>query len=44
MMWMMKVLTLTLYLLARVTLTLILSSTMIDCFQKVSFQGFTLVI
>ena len=39
-----KLLVLTLYLLARITLTLISSSTIIGCFKKVSFQGFNLVI
>ena len=41
---MMKFLALTLYLLARTTLTLISSSAIIVSFQKVSFQGFNLVI
>ena len=41
---MMKFLALTLYLLARITLALILSSSIILCFQKFSFQGFNLVI
>ena len=41
---MMKFLALTLYLLARMTLTLISSSAIIDCFIKVNFQGFNLVI
>ena len=41
---MMKFLALTLYLLARITLTLISSSAIIDCFIKVNFQGFNLVI
>ena len=38
----MKLLPLTLYLLARITLTLI-SSAIIGYFQKVNFQGFNLV-
>ena len=41
---MMKFLALTLYLLARITLTLISSSAIFGCFKKVNFQGFTLVI
>ena len=41
---MMKFLALTLYFLARVTLTVISSSDIILCFQKVNFQGFNLVI
>ena len=41
---MMKFLASNLYSLARVTLTLILSSAIILCFQKVNFQGFNLVI
>ena len=41
---MMKFLALTLYLLARITLTLISSSAIIGCFQKLNFQGFNLVI
>ena len=41
---MMKILALTLYLLARITLTLISSPAIIDCFRKVNFQGFDLVI
>ena len=41
---MMKFMALTLYLLARITLALILSSAIILCFQKVTFQGFNLVI
>ena len=41
---MMKFLALTLYLLARITLTLISSSAITVCFQKVNFQGFNLVI
>ena len=41
---MMKFLALILYLLARITLTLISSSYIIDCFEKVNFQGFNLVI
>ena len=40
----MKFLALTQYLLARITLTLISSSDIIFCFQKVNFQGFNLVI
>ena len=40
----MKFLALTLYLLARITLTLISSSAIIGCFQKLNFQGFNLVI
>ena len=40
----MKLLALTLYLLARITLTLISSSAFIGCFQKLSCQGFNLVI
>ena len=40
----MKFLALTLYLLARITLTLISSSAITGCFQKVNFQGFNLVI
>ena len=40
----MKLLALTLYLLARITLTLISSSAIIGCFQKLNFQGFNLVI
>ena len=39
---MIKFLALTLYLLARITLTLILSSAIIGCFKKVHFQGFNL--
>ena len=39
-----KFLVLTLYLLARITLTLISSSAIIGFFKKVSFQGFNLVI
>ena len=39
-----KFLALTLYLLARITLTLISSFAIIDCFKKVDFQGFNLVI
>ena len=35
-----KFLALTLYLVARKTLYLIASPAIIDCFQKVSFQGF----
>ena len=41
---MMNFLILTLYLLARITLTLISSSAITGCFQKVSFQEFNLVI
>ena len=41
---MMKFLALTLYFLARITLTLITSFAITGCFQKVSFQGFNLVI
>ena len=41
---MMKILALTLYLLARITLTLISSPAIIGCFRKVNFQGFNLVI
>ena len=40
---MMKFLALTLYLLARITLTLISSSAIISCFQKDNFQGINLV-
>ena len=40
----MKLLALTLYLLARITLTLISSPVIIGCFRKVSFQGFNLII
>ena len=39
---MMKFLALALYLLARITLTLILSSAAISCLQKVDFQEFNL--
>ena len=39
-----KFLALTLYLLAIITLTLISSSAFIDCFKKVDFQGFNLII
>ena len=39
---MMKFLALALYLLARITLTLILSSAVISCLQKVDFQEFNL--
>ena len=39
---MMKFLALTLYFLARITLTLITSFAITGCFQKVSFQGFNL--
>ena len=41
---MMKFFALTVYLLARITLTLIPSSAIIGCFKKVNFQGFNLVI
>ena len=41
---MMKFLALTLYLLVRITLTLISSSAIIGCFEKLSFQAFRLVI
>ena len=41
---MIKFLALILYLLARTTLTLIWSSTIIGCFKKVDFQGLNLVI
>ena len=41
---MMKFLALTLYLLARVTLTLISSFAITSCFQKVNFQAFNLLI
>ena len=41
---MMKFLVLTLCLLARVTLTLISSASIIGCFQKVNFQGINLLI
>ena len=41
---MMKFLALTLYLLARITLTLISSAAIIGYFRKVSFQGFDLII
>ena len=41
---MMKVLALTSYLLARVTLTLLSSFAITDCFQKVVFQGFDVVV
>ena len=40
----MKFLALTLYLLARITLTLISSTAIIGYFQKLNFQGFNLVI
>ena len=40
----MKFLALTLYLLPRITLTLISSCAIIHCFKKVIFQGFNLVI
>ena len=41
---MMKFLALTLDLLARITLTLILSFAITGCFQKVNFQGFNSVV
>ena len=41
---MIKSLTWTLFLLARITLTLTSSSAIIGCFQNVNFQGFNLVI
>ena len=41
---MMKFLTLAVYLLTRITLVLISSSAIIDCFEKVNFQGFNLVL
>ena len=41
---MMKFLALTLYLLARITLTLISSTAIIGCFQKSNFHGFNSVI
>ena len=41
---MIKLLALTLYLLARITLTLISSFAILGCFWKVSFQGFNLII
>ena len=41
---MLKFLALTLYLLARIILTLICSSAIIVCFQKVNFQRFNLLI
>ena len=40
----MKFLALTMYLLARITLTLISSPAIFGCFRKVNFQGFNLVI
>ena len=40
----MKFLALTLYLVVRITLTLISSPAIIGCFRKASFQGFNLVI
>ena len=40
---MMNFLALTLYLLARIALTLILSTAIIGCFQKLNFLGFNLV-
>ena len=41
---MMKILALTLYLLARITLALISSPAIIGCFRKVNLQAFNLVI
>ena len=41
---MMKFLSLTLYLVTRITLTLISSPAIISCFRGVNFQGFSLVI
>ena len=41
---MMKLLALTSYLLARITLTLMSSFAITSCFQKVNFQTFNLVI
>ena len=41
---MMKLVALTLYFSARITLTLISSSAIIGCFKKLIFQGFNLVI
>ena len=41
---MMKFFVLALYLLARITLTLTSSSAATDCFQKVNFQEFNLII
>ena len=41
---MMKFLALTLYLVVRITLTLISSPAIIGCFRKINFQGFNLVI
>ena len=43
-MGMMKFLALTVYLVARITLTLISSPAIFGCFQKVNFQGINLVI
>ena len=40
----MKFLALTLYLVARITLTLISSPAIIGCFRKGNFEGFNLVI
>ena len=40
---MMNFFDLTLYLVARITTTLVSSPGIIGCFQKVNFQGFTLV-
>ena len=40
----MKFLVLTLYFLARITLTLISSSVITGCFQKVNFQGFNFLL
>ena len=41
---MIKFLALTLYLVVRITLTLISSPAIIGCFRKINFQGFNLVI
>ena len=41
---MIKLLALTLYLLVRITMTLISSSAITGCFQKDHFQGFNLVV
>ena len=41
---MMKFLALILYLVVRITLTLISSPAIIGCFRKINFQGFNLVI
>ena len=41
-MGMMKFLALTLYLVVRITLTLISSPDMLGCFRKINFQGFNL--